>query len=737
MCLDLQPIVSVGTILAPSPARLILEVHKHLNRPVVITGGSGGGKTKLLEGMERLFIDQGIGFTKVDPHGDGCDQVKRYCAAAGIDPGRVDEIKPSPKRAPRIDAFEHVPPGLTDREYADWLSTTTDIYVGAFLRGYSLADQEVMARMQNQLRTILYACGVKVDGRHLGVGNALLLTNPARRGCREAMERIGPRLLKLDDDAYYQLEELHSTSDYNRNKMIESTVNCLRKIFRSGTVRSMFLPSEAEAWDPRRAILESRVQLVNLRKSEFVSRQAANVVGGVIISMMQRAAERLAAELDEAERVLHILDIDEAENFVGEDLRMGFAELRKFKMPQVLAFQDVNCLLKGDMDLVSKAFGNAGLVMSFCQQDVESIEYLGKVYAYGSFDFTKKKRKQVLPNGYDWEPTESVSVNVGTSRGRSLGVTATQTHSQTRQEHTGWSIQESVSLALAESHTEGGSITLSEGENETQTESDSSTNGTALAEQEARARSEGVTKSAGVSERPGAPETASKNTALAQVDNVSRGLTKTANESRTNGTAVAKGKQSGVAVARQASDTDGLTLTRGGSLGLSGGRSAGESDGRSLGVQYGVTEGENFGVSVTRQLTPLARHVIEEFEDGLEEEPDVQIARRMNQLAGMPDRLVLVKCKGFAVPFVIQTNEVRDPYEEIHGVPFCAEWQADDLRRFEEGMRAAHAHYFVPNDVDFEAVVSAFLGTRGPEANEPGGPQGGPDDEPDDDPYGV
>src|SRR5205807_5549363 len=79
--------------------------------------------------------------------------------------------------------------------------------------------------------------------------------------------------------------------------------------------------------------------------------------------------------------------------------------IRDYKVTGVqtcaLPILDINCLLKGDLDLISKAFGNAGLLISFCQQDVESIEYLGKVFAFGALDFTPLLVKQVLPDGFD------------------------------------------------------------------------------------------------------------------------------------------------------------------------------------------------------------------------------------------------------------------------------------------------------------------------------------------------
>ena len=71
--------------------------------------------------------------------------------------------------------------------------------------------------------------------------------------------------------------------------------------------------------------------------------------------------------------------IDEAENFIGEDLRMGFAELRKFGLSLCLAVQDLNCLRKGELDLVNKVVSQCGLQMTFQQQAPTTLSSLAKL----------------------------------------------------------------------------------------------------------------------------------------------------------------------------------------------------------------------------------------------------------------------------------------------------------------------------------------------------------------------
>src|SRR5947209_6610764 len=80
--------IAPAQIQAEGPVALRIPL-EGLSRHVMIAGGSGKGKSKLLEIICRQLYSLGVGFTYIDPHGDGADAVFEYLAAAEADPSRV------------------------------------------------------------------------------------------------------------------------------------------------------------------------------------------------------------------------------------------------------------------------------------------------------------------------------------------------------------------------------------------------------------------------------------------------------------------------------------------------------------------------------------------------------------------------------------------------------------------------------------------------------------------------
>src|SRR3954471_16888209 len=102
-------IVSPGRILANDPADLRL-VERPLPRHIFIAGGSGNGKSKMLELLCRQLISKGWGFTFIDPHGDVIDTILSHLAAINCDGSRVHHLRPSVEGCFSFDPFA----GLSD-----------------------------------------------------------------------------------------------------------------------------------------------------------------------------------------------------------------------------------------------------------------------------------------------------------------------------------------------------------------------------------------------------------------------------------------------------------------------------------------------------------------------------------------------------------------------------------------------------------------------------------------------
>src|SRR5207253_469998 len=110
-----------------------------------------------------------------------------------------------------------------------------------------------------------------------------------------------------------------------QEQWVESSINQVRKLLRSPVVRQMF-GQKSKAIDDEDIILNGKIQIVSVPETDYLSRTQGNIIAGMRISQMIGAAKRIADRLPEHKRVYHFLIIDEAENFIGEDIRTGFQE---------------------------------------------------------------------------------------------------------------------------------------------------------------------------------------------------------------------------------------------------------------------------------------------------------------------------------------------------------------------------------------------------------------------------
>ena len=758
-----------GRILAEGGRSLRLTPH-HMARHMFVAGGSGGGKTKLLELLCRHLVNCGVGFTFVDPHGQGADAVMRYLAVKKVDAARVHYLKPGLDTCFSFDPFARPPARVGTQKYESWLIATIDRITEAFLRNVALADQEMMKRLKRWLGNVLYVAGVDVGGKHLGLADARVMTRPQSDEFRLVLAKVGHALHPDVRRDFEELAELKSGT--TRNQLLESTMNLLRDELFTPVIEAVFSQG-APSIDMRAAVLGSHYQLINLQKTGDFSRKHRTILGGILINFLIHEAETIADEREEEDRVPHVLIIDEAENFIGEDIRMGFAELRKFRLGLCLAFQDLGCLKKGDLDLVGKVISQCGLQMTFQQGNPEDTEYLGKAFGYGNLDFTPLMSDTVLPDGYDWVDTESVAEGENATHTEARSSSTARTEGTSRSRTTSESIQESVSRALSASHTEGQSASRTEGRgyswSRSDTESGSTTRSAQVSDRESLTNSwqQSTTDGVGKSEQQGTSEgiargetagqsshpvfpgtgipvapdrtlTTSGSLSRNRADNRSSGTNTTHNETAGQGVAIGKtqgatrgvSEQSGTGTSRGSGTSVNEADTRGKNSAVSTGetntasRGTGRSQGQSEGTSASSTASETTGASdavgrsrtVTRGKTPLARHRIVRVPTGsLVRSVQDQLAEVMNRLASLPDRTVLVKCKGLGAPFLMQVHDVLDPYDEA-GITRSPGGRVYELSRYLDAVRAWHGYYFVP-PVEREDRVGRFL--RANEAGEP------------------
>lgn len=746
----IQFMLSPGRIVEETSASLRLT-EQHLARHVMVAGGTGGGKSVLTRNVCRQLAAQGRGFTLIDPHGTTARGVAQDLAVRGVDPARVHWIHPTAESSFCMDIFAGAPLGGSLAAYDDWLVATVDRAFGCIERNLSTADQEMQKRKKRVHSNLGFCCGMGAPHNHAGYDKMLVMSNPDHPEFDAILERVRPLAMRTEygRNVMLDMDQLAAMRGPKlaqaREKLTESCINTLRTVLKPNLQRT--LRPRPHSLLQRDVILNRHFQLLNLKAPNF-SREQANVLGGLVINSLIREAEAIADERAEEDRVPHYMIVEEAENFIGQDLSDGLGELRKCKLSIVLIFQNLGCLRRGNLDLVAKVVSQCGLQITFQQGDVEDIEYFAKAFGYGSLDFTPFRDKRIVPAGYDYVLLPTVSEGQGTT----VTDSTTATISKARARATGVTeaegINASVSRALSLTHADGEAHGVSEtrsdayafgrsssqGGSETETETESSAKG--KTHTDAVNDSHGRSGSAGESFKAGAyrelPAFADygaldKTQTRSEAWNDAHGSSSADGTSETETKARARGettqhnegetrtwtKTKGEGKSHVKNSTDGIGFTLGAMDGASKSKAKTASESEAEARADGTARAVGATKNVTRGLAvaPLAKHVVEEFDSGLKMSVQDQLAQVMKILASLPDRVVLVKCKGMDRPFMLRVHDFVDPYEEasragrIVHVPRSREWREHELNAYLDRVFAAHSYNFVPDQTPFDEPI--------------------------------
>lgn len=732
-------IVSPGVIQAPDESFCRME-ESALWRNMVIYGAIGSGKTKLLELLMRQLESQGEGYSCVSPHPDLAGVQAQYHAALGRDPGRTLHLRFGLDSCPRLDPFAGLPEGVPFMEYEAALISRCDLLYRACVRNLSLAEQDMMKLLRANFFARAYVAGFRVDGKYAGFDKMLTLAEPDDPECEAIVERVRTHIRSADGiEVMRRMDKLKRLkTEKQRSDEIGSYVNLMQTILHGPIPRKVFTPGPSI--DFRRIIRDRFVVVLDLGERDELSNDAAKVIGGMYIALLLSTAKRTPEE----DRVQHYLFIDEAESYIGEDVRQNYAELRKFRLSTCCVFQDRSATRRGDLELTDRIENCSGIKFCLRMGNPDDIEYLAKSFGYGGLDTTALMVDQVLPRGYRWVPSEAVAemVQESESQAQSLGTSAGTSRSRTNGAALAKGEQESETASKTKTKGSGLSLTSgnteSEGENEgeqhsvgvnhtegmTKTEGDTvqdgTTEGESINEHATMVRGGMNGKSAGKTTAPDGKETEHAGGSSASTWSASAGTAKGKNSGRshvvgrqtstgqsasdgivaTDGVTIGKsrerGRNTGVGVNLSSSASDGTAKTRGKSSTLT--ISASETEGENFTMSLTLTSGTStsHGRTVTRSLIPLQEHeIVKVPTGGPVKNIDFQFAVIMKCMASLPDRYVLMKAKDIPQPLLVRIHDVLDPWE-MRGIVRSPEFKCRAVEHYLKRIRATHPCYFSP-----------------------------------------
>ena len=397
------------------PNRTVVFDGQQFATHTAIYGGTGKGKSKLLELILRQLIDQKAGACIIDPHGDLVEDLIAYVLHRydGTDAAlvrRIHYFEPGSNMGRfRFDPFKYDP--LPGEDYNAWLKAKVESVARTIIRKQGEAGFEGKPRLERFLTNTLYAAGVRInrEGDHLGVGDALILLDPSHPQHHAIYEVVAPL---LPSEIRSDFEKIRASKPRQQEDWVESTINRLRS-FLSPPIRSLFNGPARETLDFRNIVQQSGIMLVNLRRTRSFTVDQGNAIGGLFINEILEAVQIT----ERAARKPFYLFIDEASRFVGQDLMDTLAQFRKMKLSLCLAVQDLSSLKFREIDMTSKVMSQCGVQVTFQQKFPEDLDVLGQLFGYPVLDFTPLVHEVDRPDGYVTVEHTDTSASESNSRG--------------------------------------------------------------------------------------------------------------------------------------------------------------------------------------------------------------------------------------------------------------------------------------------------------------------------------
>lgn len=330
-------------------------------RHIYLIGGTGTGKTTIMENMCVQDIRAGEGVCVIDPHGEFAEHM-----LANVPRERADDvIYFNPADIER-------PIGLNMLE-ADTLEAqdfATQEMIGIFYK--LVSDPSMIGPMfEHYMRNAMLT----------------MMSDPKEPGTLVEIPRI------LTDTAYQKLKlktvtdpiirafwekELPQTSGQTKGEMLPYLVSKIGRFIENTMMRNI-IGQQHSGFDFREVMDKKKILLCNLSKGK-VGEMNANLLGLILITKLQIAA-LARADVPEDQRPDFFCYMDEFQNFVTDSIATILSEARKYRLNLIMAHQYVAQLVKANDTRVRDAvFGNVGTIVAY-RIGVDDSELIAKQLA--------------------------------------------------------------------------------------------------------------------------------------------------------------------------------------------------------------------------------------------------------------------------------------------------------------------------------------------------------------------
>jgi len=398
-----------------------------------IVGSTGTGKSKFLELLIRHDLENpDVGLCLLDPHGSLYDEVLHYVAHE------------NPKLAERIILFNPAEeteniigfnPVIADTDRLDYL---LDSLVSACLKAWGQDDTDRTPRITKWLNNIFHT---------LMCNDLTLVESSPLISLHDKYHR--EILLKNvhDTDVLNDWRMFETSSNTQKQTLIEGAANRLRKFLRNETIRNIIGQSE-RVLNFSEIMEEGKIVLVNLNGGGIISNDNSKLLGVLLVNEIFRCA-KLRNPRDENLKPFYFY-IDEFAQFLTRDIARTLEEARKFKLFMVLAHQHLAQLKQEDEYLYASVLTNCKNKVVFGGLSREDAQIMSDEIATGFANLksvkdelysTKERRHLEKRTVKNWSLGKSHGSSEGQSEGFTEGTSTSFSESQGQSETFGQGTQ--------------------------------------------------------------------------------------------------------------------------------------------------------------------------------------------------------------------------------------------------------------------------------------------------------
>lgn len=377
-------------------------MHLHL------LGATGTGKSKAIEHQIKQHIVNGNGVCLIDPDGQLCNAIVKWCAHWDIDKRRTIHII-----NPEIEGWTvgFNPLRLED---GDEPIRRVRAAVEACTQVWGSEDLNAKPRLRKCLTAVFYALAFN----HLTLAESTkLATFIDEMGIRKFLTHALQN--KVYRDVWGEYNALERMQDWDTH--FESTMNRVTALVENPSVYTM-LGAGSGGIDFRKVMDNDEIVLVNLSIGDVLSAEDARIIG----TMITNDLFSLARTRDEATAKAHpfFLYIDECHDFLTDDIVGMLDRTRKFGLHAALAHQRLDQLRDAGKNIYSGVMGSARNKMLFALEFDEDAEVMSRQIFRAEFDLEQEKTKLNKPTvvGFEIDWLESQSSSGTESWGESSGM---------------------------------------------------------------------------------------------------------------------------------------------------------------------------------------------------------------------------------------------------------------------------------------------------------------------------